>query len=99
MLPGSANLWIGGFPGLRIDTWRTQLWWRCLPRSNVDQTVKPSDDFCEYANGGWLKRTEILFGIGCFFLGDLPTPGWAIAILAFGAVEPEPYLIMVGRRF
>src|SRR5437016_12193896 len=27
--------------------------------SNMDPSVKPSDDFFLYANGGWIKRTEI----------------------------------------
>ena len=27
--------------------------------SNMDTSVKPSDDFFLYANGGWIKRTEI----------------------------------------
>src|SRR5206468_2878985 len=27
--------------------------------SNVDPSVKPADDFFLYANGGWIKRTEI----------------------------------------
>ncbi|HYL95689.1 MAG TPA: M13 family metallopeptidase N-terminal domain-containing protein, partial [Terriglobales bacterium] len=27
--------------------------------ANLDRTVKPGDDFYRYANGGWLKRTEI----------------------------------------
>src|SRR5947209_3045691 len=27
--------------------------------SNFDTSVKPSDDFFFYANGGWIKRTEI----------------------------------------
>ncbi len=26
---------------------------------NMDTSVKPGDDFNEYANGGWMKRTEI----------------------------------------
>ena len=26
---------------------------------NMDRTVKPGDDFFRYANGGWIKRTEI----------------------------------------
>jgi putative endopeptidase len=26
---------------------------------NMDASVKPGDDFNEYANGGWIKRTEI----------------------------------------
>src|SRR5438309_11148975 len=27
--------------------------------SNMDPSVKPADDFFLYANGGWIKRTEI----------------------------------------
>src|SRR5436853_206646 len=27
--------------------------------ANMDPSVKPSDDFFFYANGGWIKRTEI----------------------------------------
>ncbi len=27
--------------------------------ANMDRSVKPGDDFYRYANGGWLKRTEI----------------------------------------
>ncbi|HEY5393581.1 MAG TPA: hypothetical protein VIJ57_15765, partial [Hanamia sp.] len=27
--------------------------------SHLDTTVKPSDDFFEYANGGWLKKNPI----------------------------------------
>jgi putative endopeptidase len=27
--------------------------------ANMDASVKPGDDFNEYANGGWIKRTEI----------------------------------------
>jgi putative endopeptidase len=27
--------------------------------SNFDTSVKPSDDFFQYANGGWIKRTQI----------------------------------------
>jgi len=27
--------------------------------SNIDSTVKPGDDFFEYANGGWIKRTPM----------------------------------------
>jgi putative endopeptidase len=26
---------------------------------NMDRSVRPGDDFYEYANGGWIKRTEI----------------------------------------
>ncbi|MGA2694599.1 MAG: M13 family metallopeptidase [Terriglobales bacterium] len=43
--------------------------------SNMDTSVKPGDDFFEYANGGWIKRTEIPAdrgGIGVFTkLGDM----------------------------
>ena len=28
-------------------------------RANMDTSVKPGDDFNEYANGGWIKRTPI----------------------------------------
>ena len=27
--------------------------------ANMDTSVKPSDDFFMYANGGWIKRTQI----------------------------------------
>src|SRR5271166_2756921 len=27
--------------------------------ANMDRSVKPGDDFFRYANGDWLKRTEI----------------------------------------
>src|SRR5271168_162750 len=27
--------------------------------ANMDRSVKPGDDFYEYASGDWLKRTEI----------------------------------------
>src|SRR5690348_5223977 len=30
-----------------------------IDQSSFDTSVKPSDDFFLYANGGWLKRTEI----------------------------------------
>src|SRR5437660_2586091 len=32
---------------------------RPIDPSNVDPSVKPADDFFLYANGGWIKRTEI----------------------------------------
>jgi putative endopeptidase len=37
--------------------------------ANMDRSVKPGDDFCEYANGDWIKRTEIppdRGGVGVF---------------------------------
>jgi putative endopeptidase len=30
-----------------------------LLTANIDSTVKPGDDFFEYANGGWIKRTPM----------------------------------------
>src|SRR5436190_24178836 len=30
-----------------------------LDPKNVDSSVKPGDDFFNYANGAWIKRTEI----------------------------------------
>jgi len=33
-----------------------------LPANSVDASVKPGDDFFAYANGGWLKSTEIPAG-------------------------------------
>jgi putative endopeptidase len=30
-----------------------------IDSSNFDTSIKPADDFFQYANGGWLKRTEI----------------------------------------
>ena len=30
-----------------------------LLASNIDSTVKPGEDFFEYANGGWIKRTPM----------------------------------------
>jgi predicted metalloendopeptidase len=32
---------------------------RPIDSNNMDTSVKPADDFFAYANGGWLKRTEI----------------------------------------
>jgi predicted metalloendopeptidase len=32
---------------------------RGLDLSSIDRTVKPGDDFFRYANGGWIKSTEI----------------------------------------
>src|SRR5256714_4025334 len=30
-----------------------------IDSNNMDTSVKPTDDFFLYANGGWIKRTEI----------------------------------------
>jgi len=32
---------------------------RPINPGNMDQSVKPADDFFMYANGGWIKRTAI----------------------------------------
>ncbi|HUK29758.1 MAG TPA: M13 family metallopeptidase [Candidatus Acidoferrum sp.] len=40
-----------------------------IAAANIDTSVKPGDDFNEYANGAWIKRTEIppdRSGIGVF---------------------------------
>jgi len=43
--------------------------------ANMDRSVKPGDDFYQYANGDWIKRTEIppdRAGVGVFTkLADL----------------------------
>jgi putative endopeptidase len=41
--------------------------------ANMDRSVKPGDDFYEYANGEWIKRTEIpadRAGVGVFTVLD-----------------------------
>ncbi len=38
---------------------------------NIDTTVSPSDDFFEYAEGTWLKNTEIPAGESSWGIGDL----------------------------
>ena len=30
----------------------------------MDSSVKPGDDFFDYVNGSWFKRTEIAAGLG-----------------------------------
>src|SRR6266446_5710489 len=42
--------------------------------TNIDRSVKPGDDFFQYADGEWLKRTEIppdRGGIGTFTMLDI----------------------------
>ena len=42
-------------------------------KSGMDTTVKPSDNFFEYANGGWMKKTAIpasQTGWGSFYIVD-----------------------------
>src|SRR5262245_54593601 len=46
-----------------------------ITAANVDPSIRPGDDFYRYANGGWIKRTEIpadRAGLGVFTaLSDL----------------------------
>ncbi len=39
--------------------------------TNLDTTVKPSDDFFEYANGGWIKRNPIPAEQSSWGIGNL----------------------------
>ncbi len=52
--------------------------------ANMDRSVKPGDDFYRYANGEWIKRTEIppdRGGVGVFtVLGDLSNKNTAALI-------------------
>jgi len=60
--------------------------------ANMDQTVKPGDNFYEYANGGWLKRTEIppdRAAVGLFsVLGDLSNKNTAALIAEIAKSNP-----------
>src|SRR5690349_20222391 len=41
--------------------------------ASMDKAVAPGDDFFAYANGGWVKATEIpadRSGVGAFFIAD-----------------------------
>ena len=40
------------FPGARFQPWGVDL-------TGIDVAVKPGDDFWDYVNGGWARRTEI----------------------------------------
>jgi putative endopeptidase len=40
--------------------------------ANMDRSVKPGDDFFRYANGDWIKRTEIPPDSGYVAIG-----GWS----------------------
>ena len=57
------------------DTPQTQPETHGIQLSNMDRSASPGNDFFEYANGGWIKRTEIpedRARIGVFTaLGDL----------------------------
>jgi len=39
--------------------------------SNLDTTVKPSEDFFEYANGGWIKKNPVPGDESAWGVGDL----------------------------
>src|SRR5215471_1352977 len=39
--------------------------------SDLDTTIKPSDDFFEYANGGWIKRNPIPAEQSSWGIGNL----------------------------
>jgi putative endopeptidase len=64
--------------------------------ANMDRSVKPGDDFYEYANGEWIKRTELTpdrGGIGVFtVLSDLSDKRTAAliddAVKAGSAADP-----------
>ncbi len=42
-----------------------------LLAANIDSTVKPGDDFFEYANGGWIKRTPMPASESGWGIGNL----------------------------
>jgi endothelin-converting enzyme/putative endopeptidase len=60
--------------------------------ANMDRSVKPGDDFYEYANGDWLKRTEIppdRAEVGVFsVLGDLSSKNTAALIAEIAKSNP-----------
>lgn len=39
--------------------------------ANMDRSVKPGDDFYRYANGGWIKRTQLPLDSG-----SIAIDGW-----------------------
>src|ERR1043165_2246985 len=39
--------------------------------ANLDTTVKPSEDFFEYANGGWIKKNPVPGDESAWGVGDL----------------------------
>jgi endothelin-converting enzyme/putative endopeptidase len=60
--------------------------------ANMDRSVKPGDNFYEYANGDWLKRTEIppdRAAVGIFsVLGDLSNKNTAALIAEIAKSNP-----------
>src|SRR5271156_1601061 len=62
--------------------------------ANMDRSVKPGDDFYDYANGDWIKRTEIppdRGGLGVFSkLGDLSNKRTAGLIEEIAKSNPAP---------
>ena len=63
-----------------------------LPAS-MDTSVKPGDDFYNYANGAWMRDTEIpadRSNIGGFWIADQQTEKNLEALIAeLGEYEPE----------
>ncbi|MGC4099839.1 hypothetical protein [Ferruginibacter sp.] len=39
--------------------------------ANLDTTVKPGDDFFDYANGGWIKKNPIPGDLSSWGIGQL----------------------------
>src|ERR1700687_3086220 len=68
--------------------------------ANMDVSVKPGDDFYQYANGGWMKRTEIPLDrgrVGVFSrLADLSNQR-ALGLIEEGANTKAP-AARAGRR-
>jgi endothelin-converting enzyme/putative endopeptidase len=60
--------------------------------ANMDRSVKPGDDFYEYANGDWIKRAEIppdRAGVGIFTgLADLSNKNTAALIAEIAKSNP-----------
>jgi putative endopeptidase len=64
-----------------------------IVRASMDTSVKPGDDFYAYANGGWMKATEIptdRSNIGGFWIADQQTEKNLEALIAdLEQSEPE----------
>jgi len=63
-----------------------------IATANMDRSVKPGDDFYQYANGDWIKRTEIppdRAGVGVFNkLDDLSNKNTAALIAEIAKSNP-----------